>query len=70
MISITSAKKELYALLKDQRGIVGTGIKSTGRSEYIVVFVSTLSARLLDKIPATFKGIKVKTERKAMVKTV
>lgn len=70
MVSITTAKRELYALLKDQRGVIGAGIKGTGRSEHIVIFVKELTARLTAKIPATFKGIKVKTEKKAVAKTV
>lgn len=70
MANITAVKKELYDQLKGQRGVTGAGIKGKGKSEYIVIFVQSLTARLLAKIPSEFKGVTVKTERKAMAKTV
>ncbi|MCG2616813.1 hypothetical protein LZZ85_21115 [Terrimonas sp. NA20] len=63
MAAITTVKRQLYNQLKGQRGVIGAGIKGTGSSEYIVIFVQNLTARLLAKIPGEFKGIKVKTER-------
>jgi hypothetical protein len=70
MPAITTVKRELYNQLKDQRGIIGAGIKGKGNSEHIVIFVQNLTARLLAKIPSEFKGVTVKTERKATPKTV
>lgn len=70
MANITAIKKELYDQLKGQRGVTGAGIKGKGKSEYIVIFVQSLTARLLAKIPTEFKGVAVKTERKAMAKSV
>lgn len=70
MANITAVKKELYDQLKGQRGVTGAGIKGKGKSEYIVIFVQSLTERLLAKIPSEFKGVTVKTERKAMAKTV
>lgn len=70
MANITAVKKELYDQLKGQRGVTGAGIKGKGKSEYIVIFVQSLTARLLAKIPTEFKGVTVKTERKAMAKSI
>lgn len=70
MANISTVKKELYAQLKDQRGVTGAGIKGKGKSEYIVIFVQSLTARLLAKIPAEFKGVTVKAEKKAVAKAV
>lgn len=67
---IISAKKELYNLLKSQEEIKGAGIKGSGKSEHIVIFVSKLSASVKKVIPASFKGIKVKTEKKEVPKPV
>jgi hypothetical protein len=50
--------------------VTGAGIKGKGKSEYIVIFVQSLTARLLAKIPSEFKGVTVKTERKAMAKSI
>jgi len=68
MANITAVKKELYDQLKGQRGVTGAGIKGKGKSEYIVIFVQSLTARLLAKIPKEFKGVTVKAERKAIAK--
>lgn len=70
MANITAVKKELYDQLKGQRGVTGAGIKGKGKSEYIVIFVQSLTARLLAKIPTEFKGVTVKAERKAIAKSV
>ncbi len=70
MPAITTIKRELYNQLKDQRGIIGAGIKGKGSSEYIVIFVQTLTAALLKKIPSEFKGVTVKTEKKTMPKAI
>ncbi|HEX2847892.1 MAG TPA: hypothetical protein VHN59_15195 [Chitinophagaceae bacterium] len=70
MATITAVKKELYDQLKDQRGVTGAGIRGKGKSEYIVIFVQSLTARLLAKIPKEFKGITVKTERKVIAKSM
>ncbi|MET0463116.1 MAG: hypothetical protein ABW007_08175 [Chitinophagaceae bacterium] len=63
MPAIATVKRELYNQLKDQRGVIGAGIRGKGSSEYIVIFVQNLTARLLAKIPREFKGVKVKTEK-------
>lgn len=68
MAAITTIKRELYNQLKDQRGVIGAGIKGTGKSEYIVIFVQNLTARLSAKIPKQFKGITIKTEKKSVAK--
>jgi hypothetical protein len=67
MAAITTVKRELYNQLKDQRGVIGAGIKGKGKSEYIVIFVQRLTKTLLAKIPAEFKGITVKTEKKQAI---
>jgi hypothetical protein len=67
MAAITTVKRELYNQLKDQRGVIGAGIKGNGKSEYIVIFVQNLTARLLAKIPKQFKGITVRAEKKAQI---
>jgi|GEM_PF-1413538 len=46
------------------------GVRGKGKSEYIVIFVQSLTARLLSKIPKEFKGIAVKTKRKAIAKSM
>jgi len=70
MANILTVKKELYAQLKGQRGITGAGIKGKGKSEYIVIFVQNLTARLLAKIPSQFQGIPVKAEKKTVAKSL
>ena len=70
MANILTVKKELYDQLKGQRGVMGAGVKGKGKSEYIVIFVQSLTARLLAKIPNEFKGVAVKAERKAVAKSV
>lgn len=70
MAKIDTAKRELYAQLKDMSEVIGAGIKGSGKSEYIVVFVNKLTQKVKASIPETFKGIKVKTERKGMAKVV
>ncbi len=68
MANILTVKKELYEQLKGQRGITGAGVKGKGKSEYIVIFVQNLTARLLAKIPSEFKGVTVKTEKKSVIR--
>ena len=70
MANITTVKRELYNQLKDQRGVVGAGIRTKGKTEYIVIFVQTMTARLLAKIPAKFRGFTVKTEKKPVLKAL
>lgn len=67
-ISISAAKRELYEKLKDDEEILGAGIKGNGDSEYIVIFVKNLSAKIKVLIPATYKGIRVKPEKRSTAK--
>lgn len=70
MSNIVSAKRELFNKLKYQSEIMGAGIKGTGKSEYIVIFVSELSTKIKKIIPNSYKGIKVKTERKGIARSM
>jgi hypothetical protein len=70
MADIIDAKRELYEKLKDQQDVTGAGIKGSGKSEYIVIFVKELSNKVASLIPNTFKGIKVKTEKKGIAKSL
>jgi hypothetical protein len=69
-ISITAAKRELYERLKTIDDVVGAGIKGGSTSEYIVIFVRHLSAKTKAAIPDTYKGIKVKLEKRSMAKVL
>jgi hypothetical protein len=70
MAKIDTAKRELFDQLKGIREITGAGIKGSGNSEYIVIFVRELSPKVKQKIPASFKGIKVKTEKGGIAKAM
>jgi hypothetical protein len=70
MADIVDVKRELYEKLKNQKEITGAGIKGSGKSEYIVIFVTELSNKVTSLIPNTFKGIKVKPEKKGMPKSI
>ena len=70
MADIVDVKRELYEKLKNQQEITGAGIKGSGNSEYIVIFVKKLSSKIISIIPNTFKGIKVKAEKKGIAKSL
>jgi hypothetical protein len=70
MADIVTVKRELYEKLKNQQDITGAGIKGSGKSEYIVIFVKELSNKVKNLIPDTFKGIKVKAEKKGIAKSL
>jgi len=70
MADIVTVKRELYEKLKNQQDITGAGIKGSGKSEYIVIFVKELSNKVKTLIPDTFKGIKVKAEKKGIAKSL
>ena len=70
MADIVDVKRELYEKLKDQQEIIGAGIKGSGKSEYIFIFVKELSNNVTSLIPNTFNGIKVKAEKKGIAKTL
>lgn len=57
-MDIIEVKKELKHKLGDN--ITGIGIKGTGKSEYIIVYIKERSTESL--IPATFKGFRVDVE--------
>lgn len=70
MAKIDTAKRELYDQLKEMKEITGAGIKGTGNTEYIVVFVRQLTDQVKARIPSSFKGIKVKTEKKGIARAI
>jgi hypothetical protein len=67
-MDIVNVKKELYNKLKSNNDVLGAGIKSSGETEYIVIFVKDLSSKISSLIPPTFKGIKVKAEQQKVAK--
>ena len=67
-MNIVNAKRELYDQLKSDNNVVGAGVKGNGKTEHIVIFVKNLSSQISSPIPATFKGIKVKTEQQKTAK--
>ncbi len=67
-MNIVNVKKELYDKLRSNDNVLGAGIKGSGKSEYIVIFVKSLSSQVSSLIPATFKGIKVKAEQQKIAK--
>lgn len=70
MADIVESKRELYEKLKNQQEITGAGIKGSGKSEYIVIFVKKLSNKVTNLIPDTFKGFKVKAEKKDIARSI
>jgi hypothetical protein len=68
MADIVSVKRELFEKLKSDNGVLGAGIKGTGKAEYIVIFVKEFSSQVANLIPSTFKGIKVKAELQKVAK--
>ena len=70
MADIVEIKRELYEKLKNQQEITGAGIKGSGKSEYIVIFVKELSNKVINLIPETFRGIKVKAEKKGIARSI
>lgn len=68
-MDITNIKRELYNKLRSDENVIGAGIKGSGKTEYIVIFVKQRSAQA-SLIPATFKGFKVKTEEQKMPKAM
>jgi hypothetical protein len=69
-VKIVAAKRELYNQLKHHEGVIGAGVSGKSGAEYIVIFVTQLTARLSRAIPKVFKGIKVKTEERRLAKAV
>lgn len=67
---IVVAKKELYKQLKVHEEVTGAGIREKNGSEFIVIFLSSANDKVLEKIPATFKGNKVKTEVKPIARAM
>lgn len=61
-MDIINVKRELYNKLRSDENVIGAGIKGSGKTEYIVIFVKQLSAQMSTLIPTSFKGIRVKTE--------
>ena len=70
MADIVSAKKELYQKLKSETDVTGAGIKGSGKSEHIVIFVRAISDKVKSLIPSTFKGNKVKVEKKRTARAI
>lgn len=63
-MDILIAKKSLYNRLKSFAEVVGAGIKEKNGTEYIVIFISKATKKILDSIPKEFEGNKVETEIK------
>ncbi len=67
-MDIINVKRELYNKVRSDENVIGAGIKGSGKTAYIVIFVKQLSTEMATLIPATFKGIRVKTEEQKMPK--
>ena len=67
---IITAKKELYSQLRVHQEVTGAGIREKNGSEFIVIFLSKASNKVLGLIPATYKGNKVKTEVRSVARAM
>jgi hypothetical protein len=61
-MTVKEASSELFSQLKENDGIMGTGVRKSGSTSYIVVYLEKAKKALLNKIPHEFQGNQVKTE--------
>lgn len=62
LMNIREASNELYNTLKDNKEVVGTGVEKANNMMYIIIYLTQATQNILRKIPAEYRGNKVKTQ--------
>lgn len=67
---IKIAKKDLYRDLQSHSEVVGAAVKEKNGQQYIVIYLSKITESLTSIIPSNYRGNKVETELKGVIRAL
>jgi len=61
-MTIREASFELFSELRNNREVVGSGVRKNDNAYYIIIYLTAATQSILKKIPREYHGNLVKTE--------